>query len=94
MNELPPKPDELTVAEFLNLSVEQNLRRHAQGLRAEGGHDDLAAALEEAATVIEEHGIVEGKTLLDAQLPDYEHWQDPAFTPRRFARGWVSYYDR
>jgi len=84
----------LSEIEFLNLSVEQNLRHHAQGLRAEGGHADLVAALEEAAQIIEEYGIVEGKVLLDAQLPDYEHWNDPVFAPRRFARGWVSYYDR
>jgi hypothetical protein len=88
MNDQPSQPAELSEAEFLNLSVEQNLRRHAQGLRAEGGHDDLAA------TIIEKHGVDEGKTLLDAQLPDYEHRDEPAFAARRFARGWVSYYDR
>ena len=91
MSDLTP---DLSEIEFLNLSVEQNLRRHAQGLRVEGGHADLVVALEEAAQIIEEHGIVEGKILLDAKLPDYEHRNDPAFAAHRFARSWVSYYDR
>ena len=68
------------------------LLNHADKLRA-GGEETLAAALEEAVELYKNEGRVKAKEILESRLPDYEHWENPAFWPARFACGWFNYYD-